>query len=211
MTTHHPPHATKEESEPHAHVAQLAERLNLQWLLTHWPPVWVRAGYVFVSGFVSIALLAVLARITRSPFVFPSLGPTAYMFFFNPLSDAASPRNTIIGHAIGLLCGYLAFYLAGSQGFSQGLHGAGNEWPSILAAAASLAFTGALMVLLRINHPPAGATTLIVSLGILFKPEMLLIIEAAVVLLTAQAFVINRFAGLPYPLWHSRGSLSHTK
>ena len=53
------------------------------------------------------------------------------------------------------------------------------------------------MVLLHVNHPPAGATTMIVSLGILAKPEYLPIIEIAVVLLAAQAFVINRLAGLP--------------
>ena len=71
------------------------------------------------------------------------------------------------------------------------------------AAALSLAFTGAFMVLLRVNHPPAGATTLIVALGILSTPYYLIVIEIAVVLLTAQAFVINRMAGLPYPLWQS--------
>ena len=57
------------------------------------------------------------------------------------------------------------------------------------------------MVLLRVNHPPAGATTLIVALGILSMPYHLLVIEIAVVLLTLQAFAINRLAGLPYPVW----------
>lgn len=57
------------------------------------------------------------------------------------------------------------------------------------------------MVLLRADHPPAGATTLIVSLGIISRPKELAIIEAAVFLLVTQAIVINRLAGLPYPLW----------
>jgi hypothetical protein len=57
------------------------------------------------------------------------------------------------------------------------------------------------MVLADINHPPAGATTLIVARGIIAEPRYLLVIEMAVVLLTAQAFIINRLAGLPYPLW----------
>jgi len=42
---------------------------------------------------------------------------------------------------------------------------------------------------------------LIVSLGIISKPRELIIIEVAVFLLVAQALVINRLAGLPYPLW----------
>jgi len=76
-------------------------------------------------------------------------------------------------------------------------------WPTVIAAALSLALTGAGMVLLRVSHPPAGATTLIVSLGLLTKPFHLLMVEIAVVLLVAQAFCINRLAGLPYPLWET--------
>lgn len=56
------------------------------------------------------------------------------------------------------------------------------------------------MILLDVSHPPAGATTLIVSLGIISKPGELVIIELAVFLLVAQALGINRLAGLSYPL-----------
>jgi CBS domain-containing membrane protein len=72
----------------------------------------------------------------------------------------------------------------------------GVFWPRVLAAALSLSATGAFMVLLEISHPPAGATTLIVSLGIISKPRELVItvIEAAVCLLVLQALVINRLA-----------------
>ena len=58
------------------------------------------------------------------------------------------------------------------------------------------------MVLFKSPHPPAGATTLIISLGILTKPWQLLLLLVAVVLLTLQAFAINRLAGIPYPLWN---------
>ena len=57
------------------------------------------------------------------------------------------------------------------------------------------------MVLLGVSHPPAGATTLIISLGITSKPRELVIIEVAVFLLVAQALMINRLAGLSYPSW----------
>src|SRR5208283_1540880 len=97
-------------------------------------------------------------------------------------------------------CGYAAFALVVASsppfGMIPGVHG-----PRLLAAALSLSATGALMALLRVSHPPAGATTLIVSLGIISQPKELVIIEVAVVLLTSQAIAINRLAGLPYPLW----------
>ena len=70
-----------------------------------------------------------------------------------------------------------------------------------MAAALSLALTASLMILLKAAHPPAGATTLIISLGIVSRPFYLFVIEVAVVLLVLQAIIINRLAGLDYPLW----------
>ena len=182
------------------HVAVLLTHLRMAWLLKHLPPRLVWAAYVGVNGFVTIGLLALLALVTGSPFVFPSLGPTAYLFFFSPLAEASSPRNTILGHAIGLICGYAAFAMTLRCGLPSAMHGSVHG-PEVLAAALSLAATGALMALFRVSHPPAGATTLIVALGIISQPKELVVIELAVVLLTAQALVINRLAGIPYPLW----------
>lgn len=183
------------------HILSLLRRLRLDWLLRHFPPRLVRAVYVFVNGFITIAVLALLALVSRNPFVFPSLGPTAYLLFFSPLAKTSSPRNTIFGHAIGLICGYAAFVVTGAGALPFAAH-QGVFWPRILAAALSLSATGAFMVLLGISHPPAGATTLIVSLGIISKPRELVIIEVAVFLLVAQALIINRLAGLRYPLWN---------
>lgn len=193
------------DTQQHAasdHVLSVLRRLRLHWLLDHFPPRLVRTVYVFINGFVTIGLLALLALVSGNPFVFPSLGPTAYLLFFSPLARASSPRNTIFGHAVGILCGYGAYVVAGSSAPPFGVH-PGIFWPRILAAALSLSVTGALMVLLGVSHPPAGATTLIISLGIISKPRELVIIEVAVFLLVAQAFLINRLAGVPYPLWNS--------
>jgi len=182
------------------HVAVLLGRIRLAWLLRRFPPRLIWAHYVFINGFITIALLALVAVVTDSPFVFPSLGPTAYLLFISPIGESSSPRNTIIGHAIGLICGYGAYVVSGAAAMPFGVH-AGIYWPRILSAALSLSATGAFMVLLKAGHPPAGATTLIVSLGIISKPRELVIIEVAVFLLVAQAFVINRLAGLKYPAW----------
>ncbi len=157
-----------------------------------------------VNGFVTIALLALLGEITGSPFVFPSLGPTAYLIFFSPLQESSSPRNAILGHAIGLVCGYGAFWITGMHTFGQPPV-QGIYWPRVLAAALALAATGMLMVAFSVSHPPAGATTLIVALGILARPWYLVVIEAAVVLLMLQGWTLNHLAGLDYPLWHRTG------
>jgi hypothetical protein len=73
------------------------------------------------------------------------------------------------------------------------------SWPS-----SSDASTGARMLLLDCPHPPAGATTLIVSRGIVTRPFHLLAIEVAVVLLMLQTIAIHRMAGMEYPLWCAR-------
>ena len=200
MTLVNEHHDARAEQNGFEHVGVLLTHMRMEWLLQHFPPRFVWAVYVCVNGFITIGLLGLLALLTGSPFVFPSLGPTAYLFFFSPLAEVSSPRNTILGHAIGLICGYAAFALAVASsppfGLNPGVHG-----PRLLAAALSLSATGALMAILRVSHPPAGATTLIVSLGIISQPKELVIIEVAVILLTGQAFAINRLAGIPYPVW----------
>jgi CBS domain-containing membrane protein len=180
----------------------LLSRLRLPALLARYPEKPVRSLFVLVNGFITIALLGAVAMVSKTPFVFPSLGPTAFLLFATPLLPAASPRNTLLGHAIGIVCGYLALLVTGladaPPAMVAGVHG-----DRLIAAALSLAFTGALMVLLGCPHPPAGATTLIVSLGIVTRPFHLLVIEVAVALLTLQAILINRLAGTTYPLWAS--------
>jgi CBS domain-containing membrane protein len=183
-----------------AHIENLFERLGLGRLVRPLPPRALWAVYVFVNGFISIALLTLCAVATGVPFMFPSLGPTAYQLFFSPRAETSAPHNAVIGHAIGLVCGYAAFRLTQIP-VSVILARRGLDWRPIIAAALSLAATGALMILLKASHPPAGATTLIVSLGIITRPAYLMVIEVAVYLLTLQAFCINRLAGLPYPFW----------
>lgn len=176
------------------------DRLRLPYLLGHYPARAVWAAFLLVNGFLTIGLLASVAMISGTPFVFPSLGPTALLLFHNPMQSAASPRNTLCGHAIGILCGYASLWLMGlahdPPTMVEGVHA-----ERVFCAALSLASTGALMVLLNVWHPPAGATTLIIALGIITRPYHLLIVEAAVAILVLQALVINRVAGLDYPFW----------
>ena len=72
------------------------------------------------------------------------------------------------------------------------------------AAALSLALTGAVLLLLRASHPPAGATVLIVSLGLLPKPSEMAMIMVGVVILTVAGWALNRAFGVPVPLWSNR-------
>jgi hypothetical protein len=57
------------------------------------------------------------------------------------------------------------------------------------------------MIRFHVSHAPAGATTLIISLGILTQPWQLFVLMLAIILLTLQAIAINRLFGIPLPLW----------
>ncbi len=184
-------------------VRGIAARLRVTWLLQRFDERKVWAAFMFVNGFVTIGLLSLVALATGTPFVFPSLGPTAFLFFFDPRAPSASPHHALVGHAIGIACGYSSLVLLGLQHSGSAL-ALGVTAPRVLAAALSLAATGALMILFKAAHPPAGATTLIISLGAIVRPLHLALVEVALALLVLQAIVINRLAGLDYPLWRPR-------
>lgn len=185
----------------------LFHRVRLPHLLGHHNSITVMAAFSFINGCLSIAIMSLAALITSQPFVFPSLGPTAFLFFFTPTAPSASPRNTIYGHAIGAAAGWASLWIFGLQHAGPAL-AVGVTWPRVLAAALSLGLTSGLMVLARAPHPPAGATTLIISLGLLPHLQQLGVLMFAVVLLVLQAIIINRLAGIDYPLWAARRAIA---
>jgi CBS-domain-containing membrane protein len=103
--------------------------------------------------------------IANMPWLFPSLGPTAYLQAETPDKPTARFYNTVIGHFIGLACGFIAVALFSAWNAPAVLTThhltAVRVWTSALAL--SLTLLGNL--LLRSSHPPAGATTLLVALG----------------------------------------------
>jgi CBS-domain-containing membrane protein len=183
----------------------VARRFQLPALQARHSQIGILGLFAFVNGIISIGLMAMAALVTGAPFIFPSLGPTAFLLFYTPTQPAASPRNTLGGHLIGVLAGYLALTVFGLTDRGPALT-TGVEWSNVGAAALSLGLTSGAMVWFKTPHPPAGATTLIVSLGILRQPWQLAVLMLAVALLVIQGAVINRLAGIDYPLWsHAPG------
>ena len=178
----------------------LAQRLRVPALTQRHSSTLVLGLFALTNGLISIGLMSAAALLTGAPLIFPSLGPTAFLLFYTPLQPAASPRNTLGGHLIGAVAGYLSLAVFGLLQDAPALS-AGVTGPRVAAAALSLGLTSGVMVWTRLPHPPAGATTLIISLGILREPWQLVVLMIAVAALAVQGFVINRLAGIPYPLW----------
>lgn len=161
------------------------------------------ALYLFVAASLATLVSGLTAYLLREPFLFPSLAPTVFLFFEKPLESASSPRSAVIGHLIALAVGYLSLSLFGLLDAPSVLE-AGVSGARVGAATLSVGLTGALILLAHDAHPPAGATTLIVSLGLLSTPRALFVMALSVVLLTATGWAINRAVGVPMPVWSAQ-------
>ena len=121
------------------------------------------AIYTTLGSLLAISVSGGAAIASGEPLVFPSLGATAFLIFETPTAEVGTPRNTIIGHAVAVGVAALALALFGLYGEPSAFEG-GLDAARAGAIAMSVAFTGGLLRLLRSAHPPAGATTIIVSI-----------------------------------------------
>lgn len=155
-----------------------------------------RAAHVGLGAGLAIAVCSAIAAWTELPWVFPSLGPTAFLAFAAPDSPANHPRRVLLGHAIAVVCGAAAAFVCGVDASPAVLDRV--DLAHAGAVILALAATGGLTVLLDAEHPPAGATTLIVALGLLRGPRDLALIEAAVLALVLVCAALRRL-GLAGP------------
>lgn len=156
--------------------------------------------FVFAAAAVSIGIITAVAYGSKHPLVVPSLGPTAFLIFNRSQSAVARPRNAVLGHLIGAMAGYLALVCFGLTHAPSVVSG-GLTAPRIGAAALSIGLTSLVMILAGVEHGPAGATTLIVSLGFMTTPASMGLLMSGVLALVACGVVIDRAAGLRIPCW----------
>jgi CBS domain-containing membrane protein len=171
------------------------------WLYRRWGNRG-NAIYTALGSLLTITLSGLFAWVLDEPLVFPSLGATAFLFFETPMAEVASIRNTVIGHAVGAGVAFVWLNVFGLVGEPSAI-AEGFTANRVVCVALSLACTGGILRLLRAAHPPAGATTVIVSVGLLTTWDELLILMAGVALLSAAALALNRLLGVPAPLWRS--------
>lgn len=144
------------------------------------------------SGAVGLAL--------HTPWLFPSLGPTVMLFFESPQEKSSRPTNVLIGHAVGLLAGAGCLYGFGLQD-DLSVPDGGLTPIHLCAGVLSVALTTLVLTWLDTPHPPAGATTLIISLGILTSTADLLSMAGAIIFITLLGWGLNIVLGTnPAPL-----------
>ena len=181
----------------------LLARLRLKRFMRRFDP---RTALALISGFngaLSVALLAGIAMVTREPFIFPSVGASAFILFYRPLVAAAAPRNVLLGHLIGVLSGWASLWAFGLLWAGSAFE-VGMDLLRIAATAVGMGLACAGMVWFRAAHPPAAATSLLVSMGLISSLWHLPLLLAGATILVLQAFVMHRVAGVRYPVWAPR-------
>ncbi len=131
-----------------------------------------------------IVIPALAAWVTGFHLIFPSLGPSAF-FLATGDKKLFSARSVIGGHLIGVIGGLIAY-----NSLAAGL-AVGNFPPAlsldnfrlVMSGVTALVITIAVMLGTKTVHPPACATTLIVSLGLLPTLFDGMIIMIAVILM----------------------------
>ncbi len=134
------------------------------------------------------------------PWLFPALGPTAYLQGEMPANPVARWYNTVVGHLVGLLAGFAAIAITQAHGPAV-LTSHVLTLDRVFAAAIALALTMLVCLLLKASHPPAGATTLLVALGAFrtFDDAMNVMAGAVIIALAGEAIRLLRLKGSRSP------------
>jgi len=156
-----------------------------------------------VNGGMALLILTVLAWLVDLPLLFPALGPSAFILFSSPFSPAAAPRSVIVGHFVCIIVGYATWRLVSfAGGHPVSLETGG--WPVLASASIAMAASCVLLVCLACPHAPACASALITAFGAADGWVPLLGMATGVVLLTVQAVLVSRLAGVSMPIWSPR-------
>lgn len=158
---------------------------------------------LFVGSLIALGCAGSIALVAHETMLFPSLGPTAMLFFARPLPPETSVGTTVVAHWIGIVVGLGCLLAFGLRGDGPAVV-TGLTAVRVLAAGLSVAGTAAILRLVRAPHAPAGASTLIVSLGLLTSNEQLLMMAASVVVVAALGWVGNLAVGVRVPVWPRR-------
>lgn len=138
-----------------------------------------------------VLALALVGWGTHQPFIFASLGPTAFEQVETPERPSARPYNVIVGHIIAVAAGYATLAILQAWN-APPVSAHGVPLPRVWAGALACVFTVIGTQLARATQPAALSTALLVSLGIMQTWVQGGVIVGAAVLITCIGEPIRR-------------------
>lgn len=141
------------------------------------------------GGFLAISILALLTDHASLALLMAPFGASCVLLFAAPAAPLSQPPNVVAGHFVATLVGLVLHMWLPETWWAVGL---------------AVGCAIALMVALRVTHPPAGADPLVVfaadpGFGFLFAPVL-----AGSVILVLIALAYHRLNGTAYPAGPSR-------
>ncbi len=131
-----------------------------------------------------ILVAGLAALVAHRPLFFASLGPTAYELVETPDRPSARPYNVIVGHLIGVLCGFAALGITHAWSVPA-VSTSSISMQRVGAAALASLLTVLGTLLARAQQPAALSTTLLVATGAMQRAQDGVSIMLAILLLTA--------------------------
>jgi hypothetical protein len=128
----------------------------------------VRGGALWAPAIAAI-LVVVLGAIgvrLKQPWLFAGLGPTIFMIAINPGQETSRFRAVVGGHLAALGCAYVSRLVVYASGVASVLTAVNVVPLRVWASACALAMLALVQTQLRVYHPPAAATALLVTLGV---------------------------------------------
>jgi CBS-domain-containing membrane protein len=130
-----------------------------------------------IGAMIAIAIVGLMAVLTGLPMLIAPFGATAVLLFGQPKSPLAQPANIIGGYMIAALVASAALWLYP------------DAWQ---AAAIAVGATIALMPMLRVTHPPAGAIPLVAYASHFELPMLAAVVLAGSVLMIVIGVLHHR-------------------
>lgn len=124
------------------------------------------AVWVPLISAVLIAVAGAMSLATGQPWLFAGLGPTAIMIAASPGHSTTRFHSIVLGHLVAILCAWLALLLLGATKSPSLLGGNSIAVVRVWASALAVGLTVLVQPSLRAYHPPAAATTLLLTLGV---------------------------------------------
>jgi hypothetical protein len=132
-----------------------------------------------------LAIIGALGLWVGQPWLIPSLGPSLYHHTLTPNQPNARALNTFLGHTLGLVFTLVAVYLTAAHTAPSVIGAEMLTWPRIAASVLAVVALFAVQLAIRLPHPPAATTALLVALGAIDPTwDGALTIFVAIVLLT---------------------------
>ncbi len=148
-----------------------------------WGPFW-EAVLILIAGLTALW--------SGHPWLFASLGPTAYEMAEKPELRSARAYNIIVGHLVGMACGFAAVALTKSW-FVPSVSAHTFLTPARVCAAILAVFATVLFnLLLKSGQPAALATTLLIALGNMQTAASTLWIMIGVLMITVVGEPVRR-------------------